>query len=166
MVKTVAPFVTSRVFDAPRSRVWKAWTDAEQLKQWWGPKGFVVTRLELDLRPGGSMHYGMRSPDGKEVWGKFVYREIRAPERLVFLNSFSDAKGGVTRHPWNPNWPLQTLSTIELEEEGGKTRVKVTWLPIESSSEVEFKTFDENRDSMKQGWGGTMEQFADYLNKG
>jgi uncharacterized protein YndB with AHSA1/START domain len=107
--------------------------------------------------------YGMKAPDGTDMWGKFTYREIKAPQRLVFIVSFSDAKGGVTRHPWSPNWPLDMLSTVSFEEQGGKTKVTVQWLPADSATDVERKTFDEGRDSMKQGWGGTMDQFADYL---
>jgi uncharacterized protein YndB with AHSA1/START domain len=156
-------FAISRVFDAPRDRVWKAWTEAERLKQWWGPAGFQVHTCKVDLRPGGVFLYGMKAPDGTDMWGKFTYREIKAPQRLVFIVSFSDAKGGLTRHPWSPNWPLDMLSTVSFEEQGGKTKVTVQWLPADSATDVERKTFDEGRDSMKQGWGGTMDQFADYL---
>ena len=159
------PFVTSRVFDAPRDRVWKAWTEAERLKQWWGPAGFKVHTCKVDLRPGGTFHYGMTAPDGKDMWGKFIYREIAAPERLVFIVSFSDPNGGVVRHPWNANWPLETHSTITFEAQGAKTKVTVQWIPADSSTEIERKTFDEGREGMKQGWGGTMEQFAAYLAK-
>ena len=60
---------------------------------------------KMDLRPGGTYHYGMRTPDGKEMWGRFVYREIIPPERIVFVNSFSDPEGGITRHPMAPTWP-------------------------------------------------------------
>jgi uncharacterized protein YndB with AHSA1/START domain len=162
--KTSEPFVTSRVFDAPRERVWKAWTEAAQLKQWWGPAGFKVHTCKVDLRPGGVFLYGMTTPDGKEVWGRFVYREIQAPKKLVFIVSFSDPQGGVTRHPWSANWPLHILSTVTFEEQGRKTKVTVQWVPHDAT-EVERKTFDEGRDSMKQGWAGTLDQFADYLKK-
>jgi len=123
-----------------------------------------VTRLKIDLRPGGTMHYCLRAPDGGEMWGKFAYREIVKPERLVFVNSFSDPQGGVTRHPLHASWPLEMVSTVTFEEQaGGKTKVTVRWVPADGSTELERKTFDEGRDSMKQGWGGTFEQFAAYL---
>jgi uncharacterized protein YndB with AHSA1/START domain len=160
------PFEISHVFDAPRERVWQSWTEAERLKQWWGPKGFVVTHCKIDLRPGGTMHYCLRTPNGHEMWGKFAYREIVKPERLVFVNSFSDPKGGVTRHPGHASWPLEMLSTILFEALGGKTKVTVQWVPADTSTETERKTFDEGRDSMKMGWSGTFEQFTDYLKKG
>jgi uncharacterized protein YndB with AHSA1/START domain len=163
----VKPFEVSRVFDAPRDRVWKSWTEAERLKHWWGPAGFKVHTCKVDLRAGGIFLYGMTAPDGTDMWGKFAYREIDAPRRLVFINSFSDAKGGVTRHPWSPNWPLQMLSTVTFEEQSpGKTKVTVEWTPADGSSELERKTFDEGRASMTQGWGGTMDQFTAYLKKG
>jgi uncharacterized protein YndB with AHSA1/START domain len=59
-VQTMEPFVTSRVFDAPRERVWQAWTDPEHLKHWWGPKDFKVHTCKVDLRPGGIFHYWAR----------------------------------------------------------------------------------------------------------
>ena len=156
-------FVISRVFDVPRERVWQAWTQAEQLKHWWGPRGFKVHTCKVDLLPGGVFHYGMTAPDGGDIWGKFTYREIAAPKKLVFIVSFSDPKGGVTRHPMSPGWPLYIMSTVEFEEQGkGKTRVTVTWLPHEAS-ESERKVFADGQDSMKQGWGGTLDQFGDYL---
>jgi len=158
-------FVISRVFDAPRDKVWKAWTEAERLKQWWGPKGFTVSYCKIDLRPGGVLHYCLRSPDGHDMWGKFVYREIVKPERLVWINSFSDKDGGTTVHPMSPDWPREMLSTATFEEQGGKTKVTVQWVPVDSSTQIERKTFEDGRDSMKQGWTGTMDKFADYLKK-
>jgi uncharacterized protein YndB with AHSA1/START domain len=162
----VRPFEITRVFDAPRERVWKSWTEAGRLKQWWGPKGFKVHTCKVDLRPGGVFHYGMTAPDGSDMWGKFTYRQIEAPKKLVFIVSFSDPNGGTTRHPGHANWPLELLSTVTFEEQGGKTKVIVQWIPADSAPEMERRTFDEGRDSMKQGWGGTFEQFADYLKKG
>ncbi|MFL5006133.1 MAG: SRPBCC domain-containing protein, partial [Microvirga sp.] len=90
-----AEFVITRAFDAPRELAWKAFTDPERMRQWWGPKGFSVIASKMDLRPGGTYHYGMRAPDGTPMWGRFVYREIAAPERIVLVNSFSDEAGGV-----------------------------------------------------------------------
>ena len=160
-----AAFVISRVFDAPRELVWKSWTEPERLKKWWGPAGFTVHTCKVDLRPGGVFHYGMKAPDGSDMWGKFIYREIVKPEKLVFVVCFSDANGGVTRHPMSPNWPRETLSTVTFESQGDKTRVGLHWIPAETSTEIERRTFDEGRDGMKAGWGGTMDQFAAYLAK-
>jgi uncharacterized protein YndB with AHSA1/START domain len=165
MVEKSDEFVITRVFDAPRERVWKAWTEAERLKQWWGPKGFTVSHCTVDLRPGGVMHYCLRSPDGHDMWGKFVYREIVKPEKLVFVVSFSDEKGGITRHPMSPDWPREMLSTVTFAEQRGGTLITVRWIPT-NATELERKTFEDGRDSMKQGWGGTFDQFADYLKRG
>lgn len=160
----VRPFVISREFDAPRDLMWKVYTESDRLAQWFGPKGVKIFHSKNDPRPGGIYHYGMRTPDGKEVWGKWVHREVVKPERLVFVSSFSDEKGGVTRHPGNQDWPLELLTTITFEERGGKTTVNVTWVPI-SPTETERKTFDKGRESMKAGWTGTFEQLAEYLAK-
>jgi uncharacterized protein YndB with AHSA1/START domain len=159
----ISPFIFSRVVDAPRDRVWQSWTEVERLKQWWGPKGFTVAHCKIDLRPGGVMHYCLRMPDGNAMWGKFVYREIVKPERLVFVNSFSDPKGGVTRHPGHASWPLEMLTTVIFEAQAAKTKVTVQWALFDTATDLERKTFDEGRDSMKMGWTGTMDQFVAYL---
>ena len=108
-------FVISRVLDAPRELVWKVFSEPERMKEWWGPKGFTVIASKMDFRPGGIYHYGMQAPNGAAMWGKFVYREIVPPERMVLINSFSDEAGGITRHPMAPTWPLQMLSTFLFE---------------------------------------------------
>lgn len=164
MTKT-EPFVITRTFDAPRSRVWQAWTEPERLQQWFSPKGFSVLAAKLDLRAGGTYHYGMRMPDGKEMWGKWLIREVAKPERLVFVNTFSDPQGGLTRHPFAPDWPQKMLSTISFEDLGERTRLTIRWEPIEAS-DAEIKTFDGGRSSMTQGWGGTFENLVGYLAKG
>jgi len=161
----VKPFVITRTFDAPRDRVWKAWTDREQLLQWFGPKGFKMTTANLDLRPGGTFHFCLRAPDGKEMWGKFVYRVIEAPNHIVLVNSFSDEKGGITRHPMSPTWPRETLSKTTLTEEDGKTTITIAWCPLNPTDE-ERKTFDGAHEGMKQGWGGTFQQLEEFLAKG
>ncbi len=160
---TSKDFVLSRVFDAPRSTLWQCFTDPERMKQWWGPKGFTVIASNMDLRPGGTYHYGLKAPDGVPMWGKFVYREIVPQQRLVMVSSFSDAAGGVTRHPMAPTWPLQTLSTFSFEDVGdGNTRFTVRWSPLDPTAE-ERETFDSAHDNMRQGWTGTMDQLAAYL---
>jgi uncharacterized protein YndB with AHSA1/START domain len=156
------PFVISRTFDAPRELVWKAWTERDRLMQWFGPKGFTMTRATLDLRPGGVFHYCLRTPEGKDMWGKFIYREIDPPERIVLVNSFSDEKGGLTRHPMSPTWPREMLTTTTLTEHGGKTTLTIQWVPL-NATEEERKTFDTSRDGMRQGWSGTFDQLAEYL---
>ena len=158
-------FVIMRIFDAPRERVWKAWTEAERLGKWWGPKGFDIVSVKLDLRPGGTFHYLLRSPEGQEMWGKFIFREIVPQERLVFVVSFSDAEGGLTRHPMSPDWPLTMLSTVTFADTGtGKTTITVKWVAYEAT-EAERKTFEAGKDSMKAGWTGTFDRLDDYLGK-
>jgi uncharacterized protein YndB with AHSA1/START domain len=155
-------FVLTRVFDAPRELVWKAWTESERLSKWWGPKGFTMRVARLELRPGGVFHYSMRSPDGKDLWGKFTYREIVAPERLVFVVSFSNEKGGVTRHWLSLTWPLEVLNTVSFTELDGKTTVRLSGVPINAKDE-ERKTFEGAFNSMDQGFKGTLDQLEEYL---
>jgi uncharacterized protein YndB with AHSA1/START domain len=156
-------FVMSRVFDAPRDLVWQSFTEPERMQEWWGPKGSVIVASKMDFRVGGTYLGAMRAPDGQVMWGKFIYREIVAPERLVWVHSFSDEAGGDTRHPMSPTWPLKLLTTVTLEEApGGKTKLTLRWSPLEAT-EAERKTFDAAHDGMRGGWGGTFERLDAYL---
>lgn len=158
-------FVISRVLDAPRDLVWQCFTQPERMKEWWGPKGFTVIASKMDLRVGGIYHYGLKAPDGNVMWGKFVFREIAPPQRMVFINSFSDEAGGITRHPGHESWPLELLSTFTFDEQlGAKTKFTVRWA-AHNASESERKTFDTSHDGMTQGWSGTMERLEAYLAK-
>ena len=155
-------FMFTRVFDAPRDLVWKAFTEPERLMQWWGPKGYTMLTCKVDLRPGGVFHYSMRSPDGREMWGKWVYREIVPPERLVTVVSFTDAEGNLLRHPMSPTWPLELLHAMTLTERDGKTTLTVTGVPT-NATEEERKTFHAGLNSMEAGFTGTLDQLAAYL---
>jgi uncharacterized protein YndB with AHSA1/START domain len=160
---TSQDFIISRVFDAPRELVWKCFTEPDRMQHWWGPKGSVVVAAKMDFRVGGTYLGAMRDPSGRVMWAKFVYREIVAPERLVWVHSFSDEAGGVTRHPLSPTWPLEMLTTVTFDEPlRGQTGVTLRWSPIGASAE-EHKTFDAAHDSMRGGWGGTFERLAAYL---
>ena len=121
-----------------------------------------MTHCKVDLRPGGMMHYCLRSPDGLDMWGRFVYREVVKPEKLVLIDSFSDEKGGITRHPMAPGWPREMLTTVTFAEQGKGTLITVNWMPINATDE-ERRIFEEGRGSMQQGWSGTFEQFEQYL---
>ncbi len=149
---TCQPFVISRKFAAPRDLVWKVWSEPEHMKEWFSPKGFTRRSAKMDFRPGGIYHYCLATPDGKEIWGKFVYREITAPERILWVNSFSDKDGGITRHPLSSApWPLQMLTEATFTERAGKTTVTIKWLPLDTT-DGEIKTFDASRAGMTQGW--------------
>lgn len=155
-------FVISRALDAPREAVWKAWTEPERFRRWFGPKGSTVSEAKMDLRVGGTAQSCIRTPDGREMWGKFIYREIAPLERLVYVQHFSDREGGITRHPLVSTWPLQMLTTVTLAEQSGKTTLTVQWTPVNPTDE-ERKTFDSAHEGMKHGWGGSFDQFAEYL---
>ena len=118
----------------------------------------------MDLRVGGIYHYGMKSPDGRAMWGKFIYREIVPPEKLVFINSFSDENGGITRHPAGAD--LAAANALDLHLRGRARRQDQIHRALAHATTPraeEQKTFDAMHDSMTQGWGGTMDQLAAYL---
>jgi uncharacterized protein YndB with AHSA1/START domain len=155
-------FSISRTFDAPREVVWKAFSEAERLAKWWGPKGCPIRVAKLDFRQGGIFHYAMALPNGHEMWGRFVYREIAAPERIVFVNSFSDSSGGITRAPMNATFPLEVLNNLTFIERDGKTTLTLRGGPIDATPE-ERQTFRDFFPSMEKGFGGTFDQLAEFL---
>lgn len=96
--------VLERVFQAPRELVFKAFSEAEHLKHWWGPKGWTLPVCNVDFRPGGTWHYCMKCVDknqgdfyGMESWGKALYKEITVPEQVIYTDGFSDAEGNISK---------------------------------------------------------------------
>ncbi|MEN9537792.1 MAG: hypothetical protein RLZZ126_27 [Pseudomonadota bacterium] len=161
-----APFVIEHVFQAPLDRVWQVYTQPEHLSQWMRPAGLTDAGCTVDLRPGGVFHYGMGTPDGQIMWGKWTYLEITSPEhavaRMKVIVSFSDKDQGVTRHPMSPTWPLETLSEMTLTAEGNTTRLRLAWRAC-NANEVEQTTFNSSHASMTQGWRGTLQGLEAYL---
>ena len=159
------PFVIRRVLAAPRDLVYRAWTQREHLAQWFGPKGCTIPLCELDLRPGGLFHYCMRFPNKSEMWGKWVFREIVPGERLEFLTSFSDPAQNTTRAPFNPDWPLEMLSSVTFEEHAGigKGTVVTVQTSAWNATAAERQTFADGHGSMQGGWTGTFDQLVAYL---
>lgn len=157
-------FEVSRTFDAPRELVWKAYSEADRLKEWWGPKGFGMKIAKLDFRPGGIFHYCMIAPDGKEMWGKFHYREIVKPELMTYVVSFSDAQAGVTRHYMSATWPLEVMNVTTFTEKDGKTTVTSRGWPINETGE-ERATYEGAFAGMEMGFKGTLDQLEAYLAK-
>ena len=151
-------FFVARDFDAPREMVFRSWTEPERLKRWWGPRGFTTPFCEIDLRPGGVFLFCMRSPEGRDSWGRGVFREIVVPERLVLAMSFADAEGNVvpaTYYGLSPDWPLETLMSVTFEElAGGATRVAVRDEGVPPGPEGE---------GTRQGWAEMLEGLAEYL---
>jgi uncharacterized protein YndB with AHSA1/START domain len=111
--------VASRVFDAPRERVFRAFTDPDHVRRWWGPTGFTTPIVESDLRPGGIRRIVMRGPDGVEHPGIGEWREIVPPERLVFTNGFDQEE---------PVPFGEMVMTVTFDDVDGKTRVTVRTL--------------------------------------
>lgn len=155
-------FVLTRILNAPRELVFKTLTEAEHLAKWWGPKGFQITVHTLEVKPGGKFHYSIQSEEGHTMYGIFVYQEIISPEKIVFVNSFSDENGNITRAPFNANWPLEVMNTWILTEENGKTIMNLSGAPYNATAE-ECKVFEDMFPQMEQGFGGTMEQLTNYL---
>jgi uncharacterized protein YndB with AHSA1/START domain len=104
----------------------------------------------------------MRSPDGREMWGKWVFREIVPPERLVFVNSFADVRGASVRAPFNADWPLEILNILTLTEHEGTTTLTLRGEPINATTR-ERKAFEDGRPSVRRGFAGTWDQLDAYL---
>jgi len=139
--------VITRVFDAPRGLVFKAWTQPEHLMRWWGPHGFTVLKCEMDLRAGGGWYVHMRSAHGSEDRQRGVFREILQPERLVFTYAFED-ENGTRGH--------ETIVTVTFADAAGKTRLTLRQGIFESVA---------MRDDHVRGWGEALDHFAEYVTK-
>lgn len=138
--------VVSRVIDAPRELVFKAWTQPEHIARWWGPRGFTTIHCEMDIRVGGAYRFGMVSPRGTKHWKRGVYREIVEPERIVFTFAWENPA------PDAPHDEL--LTTVTFHEEDGGTRLTLRQTPFATA---------QQRDSHRGGWTSTLERFAEYL---
>ncbi|HTV37985.1 MAG TPA: SRPBCC domain-containing protein [Xanthobacteraceae bacterium] len=139
----------TRTFDAPRALVFRAWTDAEHLAQWWGPKGFTNPVCEIDARVGGTLRIHMRAPDGAVYPMKGEIRELVAPERLVFTNIALDEAG---------NHVLEGLTTVTFIEEGAKTTMT---LRTHAKAVVDYAA--AYLEGMEAGWTQSIDKLATYL---
>lgn len=143
--------VLVRTINAPRERVWQAWTDGDLLKQWYGPKGFTIPTVESDARVGGTYRYLMRSPDGQEFWGAGVYKELDSPERLVRTEAMTDPQGNVIT---NEEMPETTVS-VTLEELDGKTRMTLRHSGLTK----------RGMEGATMGWHGAIEKLEKTVNE-
>ncbi len=144
--------VITRVFDAPRDLVFKAWTDPKHVAQWWGPKGFTNPVCELDVRPGGAIRIDMRGPDGVIYPMKGVFHEIVEPERLVVTTSALEDEEG------NPQ--LEVLTTVTFAEYNGKTKLMLQAVVVKSAPAAAGALA-----GMEQGWRQSLDRLAEYLGK-
>jgi uncharacterized protein YndB with AHSA1/START domain len=136
----------TRIFDAPRALVFRAWTDAKHLAQWWGPKGFTNPVCEIDARVGGKLRIHMRAPDGTIYPMEGEIREFVAPQRLVFTNIALDAAG---------NHVLEGRTTVIFAEEGGKTKLT---LQTHAKAVVDYAA--AYLQGMEAGWTQSIDKLA------
>ena len=155
-------FKLSRTFDAPKALIWACWTEADHLANWFGPAGMKLIVKSLDLKVGGTFLYGMQMPTGITMWGKWVFREINAPDSMAYVVSFCNEAGQPVRHPMAPLWPLEVLAIQTLTEKDGKTLTESRSYPINASPE-ERAIFKAGHASMQMGFGGTFAQLDAYL---
>ncbi|MFD2671725.1 SRPBCC domain-containing protein [Marinicrinis sediminis] len=149
----------TRLFQAPRELVFSAFTEADHLKHWWGPRGWEITVCEMDFRPGGSWHYCMKCMDkgqgdfyGMESWGKAIYHQIEAPEKIIYTDYFSDADGNESAE-----MPATNV-TLTFEEADGYTRV------VNRAEYVSPEALQTVLDmGMEQGISETWSRLDEYL---
>jgi len=145
----------TRTFDVPRETVWQAWTDPEQLSQWWGPKGVTNPVCEIDLRVGGIIHVVMLAgPELGELAGqrwpmKGVFQEIQAPSKLTFKNQAIDEAG---------NRLIDGVTTVVLEEENGKTKLTLT-----TTAKAVVPQAEAMIEGMEQGWTQSIDKLTEFL---
>ncbi len=149
MANEAQELVLTRVFDAPRELVFKAWTDPKRVAQWWGPHGFTNPVCELDARPGGAIRIHMRAPDGTVYPMTGLYQEVAEPERIVFTSAALDAAG---------NAMFEVLTTVTFAEQGGKTKQTMRARVIKMTPQAAPYIA-----GMEQGWTQSLERLTAYV---
>jgi uncharacterized protein YndB with AHSA1/START domain len=137
--------VITRVINAPRELVFEAWTKAEHLSRWFGARDFSAPEVTADVCVGGAWRACIRSPEGRDYWMHGVYREIVPPERLVFTHVWEEGHDS-PRH--------ETLVSVTLEDQGGKTKLTFHKAVLESVAE---------RISQGTGWSECLDRLAQLL---
>ena len=150
--------VITRVFDAPRELVWKAWTDPKYVMQWWGPKGFTAPSCEIDFRVGGKFLYCMRTPDGHVGWNAGEYHEIVLHEKIVYSMYFSDSKGNkVEPEEYGiEHEALDDAHDVVIFEDFGNGQTKLTHIgnePMESAK----------NSGQLEGWNQILDKVAEVV---
>ena len=156
-IKNKDELTITRIFDAPREKVWKAWTAPEEVKKWWGPKNFTAPVSKIDLRVGGKYLSCMRGPDGKDYWSTGVYRELVPMERIVVTDSFADEKGNVvpaSHYGMTGDFPLELLVTVTFEQLGNKTKMVLRHEGIPSGM---------MRELTETGWSESFDKLAEHI---
>ncbi len=141
----------TRVLNAPRELVFKAWTDPRQVAQWWGPSGFTNPRCELDVRTGGAMVIDMRGPDGTVYPMNGAFREVTPPERIVFTSAPLDEAG---------NQIAELLNTVTFTESDGKTTLTLDVRVLMQKPEAAPKIA-----GMEQGWSQSLDRLVNFVQK-
>ena len=145
--------VVTRVFDAPRELVWKAWTDPKYVMQWWGPKGFTSPVCKIDFRVGGKFLFCMRTPDGQEGWNGGEYHEIVPYEKIVSSMYFADSQGNRIELEGTEHEAVEGVHDIVLFEDLGNGQTKLTFIgnePMESAK----------NSGQLEGWKETLDKVA------
>lgn len=159
--------VIEKVFDAPRALVWKAWTDPETVKKWWGPEGFSAPSIKIDLRVGGKYTYAMQGPKGSEwdrvMYSSGVFKEIIPNEKIVSTDYFSDKDGNMIKpsdEGQDKNFPTEMTVTITFENiEDGKTKLTIFYPKAENEAQYEAML----KSGMKEGWASSLNKLAASL---
>lgn len=138
--REVERMTITRVFDAPRELVWKAWTEPKYVMQWWGPKGFTAPVCRMDFRVGGKSLYCMKSPDGQEFWNAIEYHEIVPHEKIVSSMYFADSAGNKIEPSelGIEHEAIEGAYDVTLFEDIGDGRTKLTFIgnePMESAKD-------------------------------
>lgn len=154
----------THTINAPREIVFKAFTESEHVKNWWGPKGWAFEVSKADFRPGGVFHYSQKPNEGNAMWVKFVYSEIIEPKKIVYTSSFTDEKENTIRAPFDQNYPVEILNTITFIEDEENTTITMIVVPV-SPTEEEIKGFEETKEMATEGYSGTFVQLEEYLKK-
>lgn len=145
--------IIERTFGAPRELIWRAWTDPEHIKQWWGPQGFHNSSCDIELRVGGTFRLTVCAPDGNRYPCQGTFREIIEPERIVYDSTADDS------HPCGAGLPPRSTVTISfVEQRGGRTQ-----LILQTRFENASRRDAANEAGFSTSWGEALERLATII---
>ena len=163
--------IIKRIFDAPMEMVWRAWTEPELIKKWWGPEGFTAPSIKVDLRVGGKYIFAMHGPEDsewdKDIYSAGIYKEIILNKKLVVTDYFSDENGNMITPAdsgmENPDFPKESTVTVLFEDAGnGKTKLSIIYAKPETVAQYQAML----KSGMKEGWNSSFNKLEEVVKYG
>jgi uncharacterized protein YndB with AHSA1/START domain len=146
-----------RIMDAPMERIWRAWSEPDLVKQWWGPQGYSCPEAKITFREGGQYTFAMKSPEGKVIWSSGTYQKIDPTVKIAFTDYFSDefVKSITAAQAGMPDFPDLLFVTVELSKKAGETLMTITHEGIP----------EHMKEDCRNGWNQSFDKMQRLCNR-